>query len=146
MSSQARAHLGGNKPFGNPNSFVDTGDGRQYFYVSDLDATMVDVAENSVVSFTLSEAQIPGLCSEPEDPTCARLTFTGRMVNASASLVPKVKDAMFARHPEMKEWPSSHDFHFVTIDPVTSIWLVDFYGGATEIDPACYYNISVPWE
>ena len=54
-------HLHGTA-FGNPISFVDTGDGHQFFYVSSLDATMQDVAQNSNVSFTLSEAMMPGKC------------------------------------------------------------------------------------
>ena len=56
------------------------------------------------------------------------------------SQVPRVKGAVFARHPAMSKWPPSHDFFFATLD-VTALWLIDFYGGAANIDPSDYYAI-----
>merc|ERR1712146_871223 len=53
--------------FGNPQSFVDgsadNSSGMLYFYVSDLDASMQDVAANPVASFTLTEEFSNGYCS-----------------------------------------------------------------------------------
>lgn len=51
-----KSHTLGGVPFGNVNSFVDMGDGHLYFYVSPWDTSMQDVAADSHVSFTISEA------------------------------------------------------------------------------------------
>merc|ERR1711907_419064 len=79
--------------FGNPQSFVDgsadNSSGMLYFYVSDLDASMQDVAANPVASFTLTEEFSNGYCSagkiDPEDPRCARLVFTGSVNNTTGA-------------------------------------------------------------
>ena len=57
----ASVHLGNKWPFGNANSHADE-NGHLYFYVSNMDASMQDVAVDPRVSFTLSEAQKPGMC------------------------------------------------------------------------------------
>lgn len=145
-------HLKG-VPFGNANSFVGTPDGHLYFYVTAMDTTMQDVAADNHVSFTLSEAGMVGACSiaaeknmslpDPEDPTCARLTFSGTMRKVDNSSAPAVSAAMFAKHPQMKAWPTGHEFFFATID-ITDIWLIDYYGGAALIDPADYFASKPP--
>ena len=43
-------------PFGNPNSYA-TVDGTPYFYVSDLDQSMLDVKSDPRVSLSLSDAE-----------------------------------------------------------------------------------------
>ena len=155
----ASVHLGNKFPFSNANSHADAGDGRIFFYTSSMDTSMQDVAADPRVSFTLSEAQKPGMCMigtknvtaiaassfkvsdappDPEDPTCARLTFSGTFRKTNASETPAAKAALFARHPQMKAWPSSHEFYFATID-ISAIWLIDYYGGAADIKPEDYY-------
>ena len=145
--ASSSVHLGG-VAFGNPVSFVDQGDGHVYFYVSSMDATMQDVEKDANVSLTLSEAMMqPSKCSssdgsapDPEDPTCSRLTFTGAMRRVAADKINEVSAAVFARHPQMKSWPASHDFFFATLD-LTAIWLIDFYGGAISIPPEEFYAV-----
>ena len=80
-------HLNGTA-FGNANSFVDPGDGHLYFYVSNLDATMVDVAQNPHVSFTLSEAEdsapLCGLSKGKPDPeACAAYASGGTSTDST---------------------------------------------------------------
>jgi len=145
-----KSHTLGGVPFGNVNSFVDMGDGHLYFYVSPWDTSMQDVAADSHVSFTISEA-MSGKCvsssanasvaPDPEDPTCARLTYTGTMRKVEASKKDAVQAAMFARHPQMKSWPSGHSWFFATIDLTSDLWLIDFYGGAAMITPTDYYAV-----
>ena len=147
--STTSIHLGG-VAFGNPNSFVALPNGSLYFYVSGMDASMQDVAKNSSASFTLSEAQVPGMCNatsslDPEDPRCARLVFSGSMEKAEAT--DELQTAMFTRHPQMKSWPSGHGFFFATLR-IQSIWLIDFFGGADVIKPSDYFgaaSTSGPW-
>merc|ERR1712194_865570 len=42
------------------------------------------------------------------------------------------KSALFARHPQMQTWPKDHGFevHELTL---SSIWMIDFYGGGGEV-------------
>lgn len=81
------------------------------------------------------------IAPDPEDPTCARLTYTGTMRKVDASKKDAVEAAMFARHPQMKSWPSGHGWFFATIDLTSDLWLIDFYGGAAMITPADYYAV-----
>uniref|UniRef100_A0A6S9RA70 CREG-like beta-barrel domain-containing protein n=1 Tax=Chrysotila carterae TaxID=13221 RepID=A0A6S9RA70_CHRCT len=140
--STSSVHLNGTA-FGNPNSFVDGGNGSLYFYVTDRDASMQDVKANPVCSFTLSEAMIPGRCNaagdlDPEDPRCARLVFSGEWRRLPPHEALRVAAAMFDRHPQMKRWPADHGFYFGTL-AISSIWLIDYFGGATDIGVADYY-------
>ena len=50
-----------------------------------------------------------GLIYDPEDPMCAKLTIQGTMTKASLSGHQDVavgKQALLARHPQMKKWPA----------------------------------------
>jgi len=143
--------------FGNPNSFVDgstsNSTGRLFFYVSDLDASMQDIAQDSRCSFTLSEEWIESKngkkCSEQgidtEDPTCTRLVFSGKMrtVTDSDPWFQFAHDALFARHPTMKTWPSDHSW-LVTELAIEDIWMINYFGGAQILDPQEYLAFELP--
>lgn len=55
-----------------------------------MDATAVDLASNNNATLTVCQAQIlPGGCMEDaEDPTCAKLSITGRATAPGALLPP----------------------------------------------------------
>ena len=74
-------------------------------------------------------------------PRCARLVLTGDIQKVPKSAVSDVSKAMFALHPEMKSWPSDHGFYFVTLN-ITNIWLIDMFGGASNIAPKDYYAVT----
>merc|ERR550532_2013041 len=143
--------------FGNPNSFVDGGNGVPYFYVSDMDASMIDAFTakdaNPRVSLALSEAELTGTkrarpdCvigatpfGDPENPPCARLVLSGKLskVKAGSQEEEAAKVALFTRHPSFKKYPADHNF-FVAKLNLDGIWLIDFYGGATIISPVNYF-------
>lgn len=149
--STTSAQYDGGVAFGNVVSVVDgttdNSTGHLYFYVTDLDATMVDVAKNPACSFTMSEEWIGAggnNCSshglDPEDPTCTRLVLSGKLVqvNTTTEEYTFAKGALFARHPIMKSWPSGHGWKIMTL-AVEHIWMINFYGGAHDIDPKEYY-------
>jgi len=152
--STSSAQLDG-AAFGNPQSFADgpTGNstGRLYFYASDLDASMQDIAVDKKCSFTLSLQMLDDYCTkewapvsgqiDPEDPRCTRLTLVGQMRNVTADELSFAHDSLFARHPGMKSWPASHDFHVVTM-VIEDIWLIDMFGGASIVKPEDYYKAS----
>merc|ERR1711862_408074 len=67
ISSREEAGFELGDPFGNPNSFADANNGALYYYVSDLDGSMVDVftGGNTRVSWALSEAELSGTNAIP---------------------------------------------------------------------------------
>merc|ERR1719331_1268494 len=76
--------------------------------------------------------------SDPEDPRCAKLTLAGKMTKATGDAEAFGKQALFARHPQMKHWPASHGFKVYEL-LVTDIWMIDFYGGGATIPAEKYY-------
>ncbi|VAI72516.1 unnamed protein product [Triticum turgidum subsp. durum] len=72
-------------PFGNVVSYSDGVPGEShgipYFYLTTLDPTARDALEDERTSFTLSEFPL-GTCGkvDPENPTCAKLTLTGKVI------------------------------------------------------------------
>lgn len=138
-------HLGG-VPFGNIISSANVttkefGGGVPVFYTSPMDTSMQDIAVNNSVSLTYSEAELRTECSpasggnssqpDPELPTCARLTFSGKFVKTPAHEVARAKEQLFRIHPQMKEWPGDHDWEVCQLDiqgkggGVTSLCTVD---------------------
>lgn len=137
------------QPFGNPNSFAEI-DGIPYFYVSELDQSMQDVASNSLVSFTLSNAEslTSPMCGtvpyagDPESPLCSRLVINGNFLNISGtSEGDAAKDVLFSEHKAMNLWPASHDW-FVGKIEIEQLWEISMYGGASHITADEYYNAT----
>lgn len=144
--------------FGNPNSFADV-NGTPYLYVSDDDASMVDVfvakTANPRVTLALSEASLLGTkfarpdCTigagfgDPENPPCARLVLSGKLVRVAANSTEEkaAKSALFAKHPSFTKYPKDHAFFTAKLE-LDGIWLIDFYGGAAIIKPTDYFAAS----
>lgn len=135
-----------NTPFGNPISLAQV-DGTPYFYVSDLDQSLKDVAADPHVSLSLSDAAalkspacgtIPG-AGDPESPLCSRLTISGVFVNISGTdEATTAWDALVAAHPAMALWPEDHDWYIGRLQ-ISNLWLINIYGGAADISPEDYY-------
>ncbi|KAI3985614.1 hypothetical protein MKX01_033897, partial [Papaver californicum] len=91
-------------------------------------------------SLTVSEFPI-GTCGkkDPENPTCAKLTLTGKfkLVDINSKEASFAKDALFAKHPEMKGWPKGHDFQIFKLE-IEDIFLIDWFGGPKPITVAQY--------
>lgn len=148
-------------PFGNTISFVDgscgESTGTPYFYGSLMDQTFKDTTANPVISLTLSEASLSGVCGaealtqclpyatidedngewggDPENPLCARLTMTGQMVmvEKGSEEFKKAQAAFFHRHPQMASWPADHGWIIGKME-IQDLWLIDFFGGAAILD------------
>ena len=84
-----------------------------------------------------------GMTPDPEDPTCARLTFSGTFRKTNATETTVAKAALFARHPQMAHWPASHGFTVYEL-VVTDIWMIDFYGGGAGVTPQLFSNLPKP--
>jgi len=94
----------------------------------------------------MSESQT-GFCSnhniDPESPLCTRLTLGGRFVRVTdEDELSFAQNALFSRHPEMKAWIIAHVFYVAKLE-IDFIWLIDFYGGASIIDPKDYFAVSM---
>ena len=45
-----------------------------------------------------------------QDPTCAKVSITGRMLPVPSSELPLAEQMLFSRHPVMRTWPDDHSF------------------------------------
>jgi hypothetical protein len=146
-------------PFGNVYSFVDgscdTATGIPYLYGTYMDQSFSDTKSNDSVSLTLSESSLSSVCpngdidscmlntafGDPENPMCARLTITGKLValDDDSEEHKFAKNAFFERHPSMKAWPTEHGWVIAKIE-IEDLWLIDFFGGATVLDPKDYFE------
>ncbi|KAM1015216.1 hypothetical protein ACFX2I_045023 [Malus domestica] len=123
----------GGAPFGNVVSFSDgepgNGSGIPYFYLTTLDPTARNALKDPRASLTISEHPI-GTCgkTDPENPTCAKLTLNGKLKLADPKKIEFAKRALFSKHPEMKDWPTTHNFQFFKLD-IENIFLINWFGG-----------------
>lgn len=116
--------------------------GRLFFYMMHHDAPN---SQSESASLTISQAALNATTgcdatqTDPEDPRCAKLTLTGTLAEATGEAAVLGKAALFARHPAMAHWPSSHGFAVFEL-AVEEIWMIDFYGGgAAGLTAKLYY-------
>mmetsp|Transcript_3005 Transcript_3005/g.7091 ORF Transcript_3005/g.7091 Transcript_3005/m.7091 type:complete len:220 (+) Transcript_3005:155-814(+) len=145
-------------PFGNVYSFVDgpcdKSTGVPYLYGTYMDQSFSDTESNDMISLTLSESTLASVCpnevldscalgpsGDPENPMCARLTLTGKFValEDDSEEYEFAKNAFFERHPSMAYWPTGHAWLIAKI-VIQDVWLIDFFGGATILDPEDYFS------
>ncbi|ESQ46998.1 hypothetical protein EUTSA_v10027934mg [Eutrema salsugineum] len=125
-------------PFGNVVSYSDglpgKGNGVPYFYLTTLDPTSRNALKDSRASFAISESPIGTCKRDPMDPTCSKLTLTGKLlqVNEGSEEEKVAKKALFTKHPEMMDWPKGHDFRVFKLE-IINIFLINWYGGAKPI-------------
>ncbi|TKS66821.1 Protein CREG2 [Collichthys lucidus] len=135
-------------PFGNIFSVsdgpLDNSTGVIYFYVTPMDNTVSDLINNPYASLTFSEAEgefCRQMVYDPEEPRCARLTLTGKMVEVAPEELVFAKEAMFSRHPVMAKWPVGHKWFFMKLELV-QVWLQDWIGGVSLIPLEDYFKAT----
>ncbi|XP_075870766.1 protein CREG2 [Nelusetta ayraudi] len=135
-------------PFGNIFSVSDgpsdNSTGVIYFYVTPMDYTVSDLKSNPFASLTFSEAEgefCRKMVYDPEDPRCARLSLTGKMVEVSPEELAFAKEAMFSRHPVMAKWPVGHNWFFMKLELI-QVWLQDWVGGVSLIPLEDYFKAT----
>jgi Pyridoxamine 5'-phosphate oxidase len=148
-------------PFGNIYSFVDgpcdNATGIPYIYGTYMDQSFQDSRSNAAVSLTLSEASMASVCGgynlasckihdygDPENPVCARLTLTGQLMvlEEDSDEYGLAQQALFQRHFSMKDWPHNHNWVVAKIE-VQDIWLIDYFGGASNLDVHQYFSVEL---
>jgi len=140
--------------FGNPYGFADAANGIPYIWASDLDSSMVDLKVSTRMSLALSEATLAGTSEEvpactigqgfgdPFNPPCARLVLSGDFVRMEESEeATAAKAALFEKHPSFAHLPADHGFFLGKLE-IDAIWMVDIYGGATNMDVSEYLAYS----
>eukprot|EP00882_Tetradesmus_deserticola_P004166 GHRQ01004401.1.p1 GENE.GHRQ01004401.1~~GHRQ01004401.1.p1 ORF type:complete len:232 (+),score=65.60 GHRQ01004401.1:273-968(+) len=124
----------------------DNATGRLFFYMTPMDESTQLVTSYPSCSLTIAEAQLqPHGCgdTDPEDPTCARITVIGRMRSLdTAAETDAAAEALFSRHAAMRRWPSDHGFTFFELQ-VEEVHMLDWYGGMHVIPASEYYAANL---
>ncbi|CAK9070980.1 unnamed protein product [Durusdinium trenchii] len=138
-------------PVGDTLSFsdgaLDHSTGRFFFYVmGDYTAA---APQGLPCAFTLSQASLMHNATlDPEDPRCAKLTASGILRKSEGEDVQLGKEALFARHPQMKHWPASHHFAVHELQ-LSEVWMIDMYGGGENISLDVFWAAqprhTTPW-
>ncbi|KAI9919581.1 hypothetical protein PsorP6_017671 [Peronosclerospora sorghi] len=132
--------------------------GTVFFYLSDNDFTAffqvytqvnsrtcvaMDLHANPNATLALSQAQRgPNACfMDPEDPTCWRLSLTGKVMPVGNDQRTYAQSVVFSKHPQMKHWPKKHGFRFYVLQ-IEHILFLDFYGPAHQIPISEYYKVK----
>ncbi|GFP95210.1 protein creg1 [Phtheirospermum japonicum] len=138
----------GGAPFGNVVSFSDglpdKGKGIPYFYLTTLDPTASYALKDHRSSLALSEYNL-GTCgkTDPESPTCAKITLVGKLkVIEGTKEAESARSALFAKHPDMKSWPKSHNFQVYKLD-IENIFMINWYGGPKPITVEQYLKAKL---
>ncbi|CAK6439846.1 unnamed protein product [Pipistrellus nathusii] len=120
------------------------GSGVPYFYLSPMQQLVGNLQENPYATLTLSLAQT-NFCRkngfDPQNPLCAHTILAGTVTKVNETEMDIAKQSMFIRHPEMKDWPASHDWFFAKLN-ITNIWVLDYFGGPKVVTPEQYYNVT----
>jgi len=138
------------RPFANVFSFsdgpIEQSSGIPYFYLTELDMSVKDLLVNPQASLTMTLAQ-GEYCNangwDPEDPRCAHVIISGEIVKVDDPLEREfAQEALFSRHPAMETWPQDHGWFFYKMD-VSKIILLDWFGGAYDINLTEYYSVNM---
>ncbi|XP_006147097.1 protein CREG1 [Tupaia chinensis] len=114
-------------------------------YLSPMQVLVSDLQESAYATLTLSLAQTD-FCRkhgfDPQSPLCAHIMLSGTVTKVGEAETDFAKQSLFIRHPEMKTWPSSHQWFIAKLN-ITNIWVLDYFGGPKIVTPAEYYNVTV---
>ncbi|XP_019871608.1 protein CREG1 [Aethina tumida] len=137
-------------PFVSLKSFSDGPDnnstGVPYLYMTDMDVSGKDVIANNKVTIMASLAE-ESYCKtknfDPQDPRCAKVMMSGRLVKIPQSSEEYMfgKQALFDKHPSMKDWPTNHNFYVAKID-LEQIEVLDFFGGIKHVTIDDYFKAN----
>jgi Pyridoxamine 5'-phosphate oxidase len=168
ISSRLDGNEEGMIPFGNVYSYSDgpclNSTGVPYFYGTYMDQSFKDSLLNANAALTLSEASLSSVCmdatttnnnemkrsacqigskyGDPENPVCARLTLTGKLVEVTDPVEKEFSlQSIFSRHASMTAWPEDHEWIVAKLE-LSDIWLIDFFGGASILDLDAYFGAN----
>ena len=81
---------------------------------------------------------------DPQDPPCGRVILTGTTSKIANGTQEEdlARDALFTRHPNMRDYPLGHEFYFAKMN-IKHVCLLAYYGGAAQVSLEDYYNASL---
>ena len=80
-----------------------------------------------------------------QDPTCAKVSISGTMVEVPEDEVNEAGELLFSRHPQMRGWPKGHNFRIYELQ-TRAIRLLAFYGGAADVSSKEYLAAQLKLE
>jgi len=143
----------GGSPWGNVRSVSDfigkSSTGLPVLYLPSDDPSGQDIERDSHATISMSEAALTermgsakgDRCGgmDPEDPTCARITLSGRLRTLSEPAeISKAQQSMRTRHP-LAPWLANVSYYTVELE---SIDFLDFYGGPANLSLSEYLAAS----
>nr|BAC39549.1 unnamed protein product [Mus musculus] len=121
------------------------GTGEPYMYLSPLQQAVSDLQENPEATLTMSLAQTVYCRNhgfDPQSPLCVHIMMSGTVTKVNKTEEDYARDSLFVRHPEMKHWPSSHNWFFAKLK-ISRIWVLDYFGGPKVVTPEEYFNVTL---
>ncbi|KAF5306489.1 hypothetical protein FQR65_LT07317 [Abscondita terminalis] len=138
-------------PFANVKSMSDgpvsQSTGIPYILMTSLDLTGKDLDADNRCSLvaTLAESDY---CKnndfDPQDPRCGRVILSGNFVKVN-NLTDEYKfaqNALYSRHPAMKDWGEEHHFYIGKLN-INLVLILDEFGPTQEIPLADYFNANL---
>lgn len=115
--------------------------GQIYMILTDLHFPEQDLLVNNKLTLLFSMEQYKN-CSDAMEPTCARLTITGKLLKIPGGTEEHEfgMNAMLSRHPIVKKWIlyPYHEFYLAKVE-VQYIMLQDFYGRPNNVAVEDYF-------
>ncbi|XP_034035361.1 protein CREG1 [Thalassophryne amazonica] len=118
--------------------------GVPYMFLTSLDVSVRDLQVNPAASLSMSLAQTQ-FCQDqgldPQSPLCAHIILSGSVMQVNGTEAEFAKNALFSRHPQMKDWPKDHDWFFAKFN-ITEVWVLDYFGGLKTVSPDEYFKAT----
>lgn len=120
--------------------------GRIFFYLmhqTTMEGAALTVSQASFEPklFAVAGCGDPSNAVDAQDPRCAKVTFSGKIVPCDNECDIIAKQALFSAHPSMEYWPEDHDFqtHEMILD---SVWMIANFGGGDVFSAEEYYQAN----
>lgn len=70
----------------------------------------------------------------PQSLLSTHIILSGAVTNVNEMEMNFARHSLFIQYPEMKTWPSSHNWLFAKVS-LTSVWILDHFGGPKVVTP-----------
>jgi hypothetical protein len=144
------------RPFTSVVDYVDDESGVPHFLLTTMDETARDLSADSVASFTISGKTAKGnlacMVLDAQDPPCSRITFLGKVAPLPTSPKSTPEDVETAKrlmerfkhkYPQIRTWPSGHNFKLYKFVKIEEIFYLDHFGGARPMKVADYQKFKM---
>lgn len=114
---------------------------RVFFYLmgsQNIKGAAMTLSEASLNTSLFAFAGCGSPSTDSQDPRCTKLTLAGYLHPCESAEDCKTgKEALFAKHPGMKDWPEDHHFVVHELD-ITDVWMIANFGGGGFMDVGAY--------